>query len=58
LPLDPALLPAFKDRLLARTRQEGREPWRRQYVADCVVVTDTQWNSVFAEYPLLRRAAR
>jgi len=58
LPLDPALLPAFKDRLLARTRQEGREPWRRQYVADCVVVTDAQWNALFAEYPLTRRPGR
>jgi len=54
--LEPALLAAFKDRLLARLRQEADQPWVRQYVADCLVVTENTWPIVFPNYPLVRLA--
>lgn len=54
LSLDPALLLAFKDRLLSRLRQEAEQPWLRQYVADCLVVTEGTWPNVFPNYPLIR----
>jgi len=54
VPVDPILLPNFNDRLLARLRQETDEPWRREYVTDCVVVTIETWNSGFPQYPLRR----
>lgn len=57
LRLDPALLLALKDRLLARTRQEAAEPWKRQYVADCVVATLATWPNVFPSYSVARAAA-
>ncbi|RMH39589.1 MAG: hypothetical protein D6689_16095 [Deltaproteobacteria bacterium] len=49
---DPALLGDFKNRLLARLRQETTTAWARQYVKDCVVVTPATWASVFPNYPL------
>jgi hypothetical protein len=53
-PLDPALLAAFKDRLLTRLRQEADQPWARLYVYDCFVLTEKTWNLVFPQYPLAR----
>ena len=52
VPTDEALLLGFKERLLARVRQETDEPWKRHYVADCVVVTPNNWSEVFPEFPL------
>ncbi len=54
LTLDPALLLAFKDRLLSRLRQETDQPWERHYVADCVVLTERTWAFAFPQYPLAR----
>lgn len=48
LTLDPALLITFKERLLRQTMQECDQPWKRQYVADCVVVTEKTWGATFA----------
>jgi hypothetical protein len=54
LTLDAALLMGFKDRLLARLRQETDQPWMRQYVTDCVVLTEQTWSLAFPQYPLSR----
>lgn len=51
---DLAFLPSFKDRLLRRLRHEAEEPWVRQYVTDCVVVTPEQWSTHFPDYALTR----
>lgn len=53
-PEETALLMGFKDRLLQRIRKEGKEPWKRQYIKDCIVVTLTGWNNKFKNYPLSR----
>ena len=52
--LDPALLAAFKDRLLIRLRQEADKPWVRQYVVDCLVLTEKTWPLAFPQYALTR----
>ena len=49
-----ALLMGFKDRLLGRIRHEAREPWRRYYVDDCVVVTLETWPDHFPDYVVSR----
>lgn len=54
LAIDPALLLDFKDRLLKRIRHEADEPWKRQYIADCLVLTEQTWPLAFPEYPLRR----
>jgi hypothetical protein len=54
LPVDPVLLSSFKDRLLQRIRHEAQEPWQRQYVTDCVVVTPGTWSTYFPAYALSR----
>ncbi len=51
---DLTFLPSFKDRLLGRLRHEAEEPWVRQYVTDCVVVTPEQWSTHFPDYALNR----
>jgi hypothetical protein len=53
-PDEKALLVGFKDRLLKRIRCEGKEPWKRQYIKDCIVVTLNGWNKCFKNYPLSR----
>lgn len=54
LTFDPALILGFKDRLLARIRQEGSQPWQRHYIVDCLVLTESTWISCFPQYPLTR----
>jgi len=54
LTLDHALLLGFKDRLLARLRQEADQPWAKHYVADCVVLTEHTWENAFPQFPLAR----
>lgn len=51
-----ALLTGFKDRLLADIRCETDTPWRRQHIADCVVVSVDIWNETFADWPVARIA--
>lgn len=58
LSLDPVLLISFKDRLLKRLRHEGREPWSRHYVKDCVVATPGTWPKQFPGYSLTRISGR
>lgn len=52
--LEPRLPGIFKDKLLARLQQETDQPWVRQYVADCLVLTEQTWSLAFPEYPLRR----
>jgi hypothetical protein len=55
LPFDAMpLLPNFRDRLLGRLRKETDQPWLRQYVADCLVLTENTWPAAFPQYPLTR----
>jgi len=54
---DPAILLAFKDRLLQRIRRETDEPWKRNYVSDCVVLTLASWAKYFPVFPVKRTAA-
>ncbi len=54
-PNERALLMGFKERLLHRIRSEGKEPWKRQYIKDCIVVTLDGWNKLFNNYPLSRK---
>jgi hypothetical protein len=49
-----ALLLGFKDRLLRRLRHEADEPWKRAYVQDCVVLTESRWATAFPEHALRR----
>jgi hypothetical protein len=58
LSLDLPLLLAFKERLLDGLRQEVDTPWPRQYVTDCLVLTETSWSRAFPGYPLVRRPRR
>ncbi|HIJ94865.1 MAG TPA: hypothetical protein HPP94_03830 [Desulfuromonadales bacterium] len=58
LTLDPALLIGFKDRLLARIRHEADQPWSRNYLADCIVLTESNWTSIFPQYPVVRVSAK
>jgi hypothetical protein len=53
-PNEKALLIGFKERLLQRIRHEGKEPWKRQYIYDCIVVDLNDWNKHFPEYPVFR----
>jgi hypothetical protein len=53
---DPALLLPFKERLLSRLRKETNVAWERQYVSDCVVLTTSNWDEVFPDYPIERIA--
>jgi hypothetical protein len=49
-----ALLTGFKDRLLADIRCETDTPWRRQHIADCVVLSVDIWNKTFSDWPVTR----
>lgn len=55
LPFDAIqLLPNFRDRLLGRLRKEMDQPWLREYVEDCLVLTEQTWRVAFPQYPLTR----
>ena len=49
-----ALLTGFKDRLLANIRCETDTPWKRQHIADCVVLSVKTWNKTFTDWPVAR----
>jgi hypothetical protein len=53
-PLDAALLLSLKERLLRRLRQEADRPWQREYVEDCLILTEAGWNRHFPQYPVAR----
>ncbi|MCD6326412.1 hypothetical protein J7M28_02505 [bacterium] len=50
----PVELLECRRRLLARLRKECDRPWKYQYVADCVVLTEATWPRHFPSYPLHR----
>ncbi len=54
---DPAILLAFKDRLLQRIRRETDEPWKRNYVSACVVLTLASWAKYFPAFSVQRTVA-
>ncbi len=54
LHLDEMALLALRERLVARIKQEGHQPWRRTYIAECVIVRLTDWNTRFPHYPATR----
>jgi len=51
-----AILSGFKDRLLADIRCEAYEAWKRQHIADCVVLSVESWNATFPKWPVTRLA--
>lgn len=53
-PHDPALLMAFRDRLAHRIRHEGQEPWKREYLTGCAVLTTESWTEFLPAYGLQR----
>lgn len=48
------LLLNFRDRLMIRLRKEANAEWRRQYVRDCSVLTQDEWNTHFGVYRVKR----
>lgn len=52
-----ALLVNFKDRLLADIRCESFEPWKRNHIEDCVVLSVDTWNKQFSVWPVIRISA-
>ncbi len=51
---DRALLLALTDKIKTRLMHEAAEPWKRRYVKDCVVLTETTW-AEHMSYPLNRK---
>lgn len=51
---DQALLPSFKDRLLTKILHETDQPWKRQYIKDCAVMSIDTWNKNFPNWPIKR----
>lgn len=57
LPFDATpLLTNFRDRLSGRLQKETDQPWIKQYVANCLVLTERTWSTEFPNYPLVRLA--
>jgi hypothetical protein len=54
LPSDGSELEPLRELLAARLRRETTEPWKRPYVADCVVATVETWQRHFPDYVLTR----
>ncbi len=54
---EAALLLGFKDRLLKRIRYEAKQPWERQYLQDCIVISTKQWNEQFPDWQVSRLSA-
>ena len=48
------LLLNFRDRLTARLRKETSIAWKRQYIRECYVFTEKEWNQYVKQYPLVR----
>lgn len=55
--IQKALLANFKDRLLADIRCECDEPWKRQHIFDCAVMSVAIWNDRFKDWPIKRLSA-
>jgi len=52
--LQKGILLNYKDRLFERILCETSEPWKRQYISDCLVLTVESWNSVFPNWAVSR----
>jgi hypothetical protein len=55
LKLDRALLGPLLSALEAEVRKAGGVAWRRQFVRNCVIATDENWNQLFPDLPLSRK---
>ncbi len=52
---EKSVLVAFKDTLAARLAHEAWEPWVREYIKDCIVLTLDTWNDkYFPQWPVTR----
>lgn len=47
--IDPPLLVNFKDRLVAKIKHEGQEPWKRDYLDNCIILSIEKWNKHFSD---------
>lgn len=45
----------YKQRLLNNIRHEADEPWKREYILDCIVCNVETWNEQFPQWPTQRR---
>ena len=52
--LQKGILSNFKDRLLHNIRNECEQPWKRDYVKDCVVLSVDGWNRTFKDWTIRR----
>ena len=48
------ILTNFKDRLLQNICNECEQPWKRDYVKDCVVLSVDGWNRTFKDWTIRR----
>jgi len=55
---DPALLVNLKDKLKKRLKQETDQPWKKEYVKDCLVVTLMNWNDFFSSFHISRASSQ
>ena len=49
--IQKALLGNYKNRLLTDIRCESYEPWKREYIADCAVMSVDVWNKKYSDWP-------
>ena len=52
--LQKGILTNFKDRLLQNICNECEQPWKRDYVKDCVVMSVDIWNRTFQDWTIQR----
>ena len=52
--LQKGVLSNFKDRLLQNICNECEQPWKRDYVKDCVVLSVDGWNRTFKDWTIRR----
>lgn len=52
---DSALLLQKHEALRERLRGEFHRQWRVQYIANSLVLNETQWNKYFPQYPISRK---
>lgn len=55
--IQKALLGNYKNRLLTDIRCESFEPWKREYIADCAVMSVDVWNKKYSNWPIIRLSA-
>ncbi len=54
LAIGEELLVVLTEKIRKRLRHEATSPWKRQYVKDCVILTERTW-AKFLDYPLVRK---